>query len=142
MNHQIEFLAEGIDFELNNSELIADWISNIVSRENMELEYINYMFCDDEKILEINKQYLDHDYYTDIITFDQSEKEGIIEADIFISIERVKDNAKEMNTSFEDELHRVIIHGVLHLCGYGDKTPEEEKLMRKKEHECLTLRPI
>lgn len=142
MNHQIEFLAEGIDFELNNSELIADWISNIVSRENMELEYLSYLFCDDEKILEVNKQYLDHDYYTDIITFDQSEEAGIIEGDIFISIDRVKDNAKEMNTSFEDELHRVIIHGVLHLCGYRDKTPVEEKLMRKKEDECLTLRPI
>lgn len=142
MNDQIEFLSEGIDFELANADAVADWISNIVSRENMELGYLNYMFCDDEKILEVNKQYLDHDYYTDIITFDQSEEEGLIEADIFISIDTVKSNSKEMNTSFEEELHRVIIHGVLHLCGYGDKTTEEQKLMRKKEDECLTLRPI
>ena len=142
MDSAIEFSTYDISFELEDQDQIVNWISNVVSRENMQIEYLSYMFCSDEKLLEVNKQYLDHDYYTDIITFDQSDEEGIIEGDIFISIDRVRDNAKEMNQSFTDELHRVIIHGVLHLCGYGDKTPEEEKAMRKKEDECLTLRPI
>ena len=102
---------------------------------------INYIFCSDNYLHQINFQYLDHDTFTDIITFDQSDKDQI-EGDIFISIDRVHENANERNISFVNELHRVMIHGILHLLGYNDKTPKEKQLMREKEDECLSLRNL
>ncbi|MCF3110594.1 rRNA maturation RNase YbeY [Niabella sp. CC-SYL272] len=111
----------------------------ILFRENnRELDMLHYVFCGDEEILEINRQYLKHDYYTDIITFDLREKpsEPMV-ADIFISVDTVRSNARGLNLSISKELHRVIFHGALHLCGYNDKTEAEQKLMRTKEDECL-----
>lgn len=115
------------------------WIRDIIQRENKQLGFIDYIFCTDEYLLKINQDYLDHDTLTDIITFNYNEDDSV-NADIFISIDRVRENAKKHNQLFEDELDRVLIHGVLHLVGYNDKSEEEKEIMRKKEQECLTLR--
>ncbi|WP_420576612.1 rRNA maturation RNase YbeY [Ekhidna sp.] len=135
----INFFNEDIDFSIPNPQACSDWISSIISSHQFSLEEINYVFCSDNYLLQINIDYLNHDYYTDIITFDNSDKPKVIESDIFISIERVKENAQDQNTLFEEELNRVMIHGVLHLLGYGDKTEEEKKAMREKEDACLSL---
>lgn len=132
------FDSEEIDFELDNSEEIILWIKNIIAREKCRLHYINYIFCSDEYLHKINVEYLQHDTLTDIITFPYAEP-PIVESDLFISVERVKENAEKFNVPFYQELCRVIIHGVLHLCGYGDKSPEEALKMREKENEALLL---
>ena len=98
---------------------------------------MNYVFCSDQHLLQLNRDYLQHDYYTDIITFDQSEEESLIEGDIFISVDRVDDNARLLNVELIMEMRRVMAHGMLHLCGYGDKSPEDELVMRAKEDEWL-----
>ena len=122
------------DFLLDNETQFYDWISRVILSENKKEGDINYIFCDDEYIFEINKQYLDHDYYTDIISFDYSVGNEL-NGDIFVSIDRVKENAIDFNATFDDELKRVIIHGILHYCGYKDKSEEDEALMRSKEDE-------
>lgn len=121
-----------------NFDVITNWINQIVSRETKSVGELTYIFCDDEYILDVNRQYLDHDYYTDIITFDYSE-DNTVSGDMFISIDTVRSNSELFSTLFVQELHRVIIHGVLHLCGYGDKSELEEKIMRDKEQEALLL---
>ncbi|GAA4761370.1 MULTISPECIES: rRNA maturation RNase YbeY [Flavobacterium] len=127
-----------IDFLISNEEEYTSWIENVVKSEGKTLGELSYIFCDDEYLLEINQQYLDHDTLTDIISFDYTEGD-IISGDIFISVERVKDNALDFNVSFEDELKRVIIHGVLHYCGYKDKSESDELLMRSKEEEKIKM---
>ena len=127
------------DFTLDNQEKISTWIKNTIEEEAYKLEEISYIFCDDAYLLEKNMEYLNHDTLTDIISFDYSVGK-IISGDIFISVERVKENAKEFNVPFTEELHRVIIHGILHYCGYKDKTPEEKQEMRGKENYYLSLR--
>ena len=136
----IDFEAEDINFELTNYQQVSEWIKQVIHKHNFQLETLTFIFCSDEYLHKINLQYLDHDTLTDIITFDNSDEEGIIEGDIFISIDRVKENALDLNVSFEDELHRVIIHGVLHLLNIDDKTPELKAIMRTKENENLQLR--
>ena len=126
------------DFKLDNEDLFSQWITNVILSENKKEGDINYIFCDDEFILTINQQYLNHDYYTDIISFDYSVGNEL-HGDIFISVERVHENAEDFKVSFEDELKRVIIHGVLHYCGYKDKSEEEEKAMRSKEDEKIKM---
>lgn len=121
---------------LRQKNKLKSWIKSIVEQKGMKVGDISYIFCSDDYLLEINKTYLQHDYYTDIITFDYT-AENKIAGDLFISIDRVVDNAKELKVSFEEELHRVIIHGVLHLLGFKDKTDKEAKQMRIKEQECL-----
>ena len=138
----IHFFNEDIDFSLAHPHIHAEWISSIIASHQYSLTEINYIFCSDEYLLQINQEHLKHDYYTDIITFDNSEEVKVIESDIFISIDRVKENAEDQNNSFEDELNRVMIHGVLHLLGYKDKTGEEKKEMREKEDACLSLLKI
>ena len=140
MDHPIEFISEDIEFELKNPDKVSEWITNIIEIHDYELVNITYVFCSDDYLHEINVEYLDHDTLTDIITFDNADEEGIVEGDIFISIDRVRDNAKDLKTTFEDELHRVLIHGVLHLLGFKDKTEEQEALMRKQEDSSLSLR--
>lgn len=127
-----------LDFEITEEQTYSDWISNIISSENKTEGEINYIFCDDDYLLEINQQYLNHDTLTDIISFDYS-LGNEIHGDIYISIERVKDNAVDFNVSFEEELKRVLAHGVLHYCGYKDKTESDEQLMRSKEDEKIKL---
>ncbi len=138
----IQFFYEEIDFKIKNQKSLSLWLSEIIGQYNFQLEELNYIFCSDDYLLEINKQHLNHDYYTDIITFDNSESDAQIESDIFISIDRVKENASLQSTQFCDELHRVMVHGVLHLLGFGDKTSLEKKQMREKEDACLSLLKI
>ena len=133
----IEFHNEDIDFELENSSKAEKWLETVAQKEGFRIEELNYIFMSDEGLYKINMEYLNHDTYTDIITFDNSEDAESIEGDIFISIERVRENAKTYNSSFETELRRVIAHGLLHLCGYKDKTETDANVMRKKEDECL-----
>lgn len=123
---------------LKKRTILKQWIKTIVENNKKEVGEISYIFCSDGQLLEINKEFLNHDYYTDIITFDYSETD-VVSGDLFISIERIKDNAKTLKTSYQEELHRVIIHGVLHLLGYKDKTEEESENMRKLEDECLLI---
>lgn len=140
MSYPIEYFSEDIDFSLNNSEQVSAWIAAIIAQHEQELESLTYIFCSDDYLHNMNVAYLDHDTLTDIITFDTAEEEGTIEGDVFVSIDRVRDNAAEMGTSFDDELHRVIIHGVLHLLGFTDKSEAEELRMRKEEDSSLSLR--
>ena len=125
-------------FELVNGSSYEKWISTIIQSEGKEEGEINYIFCDDDYLHKINVDYLDHDTLTDIISFDYSEG-NFLQGDIFISVERVRENATDFNTNFEEELKRVMAHGVLHYCGYKDKSDEESLLMRKKEDEKIGL---
>ena len=126
------------DFELDNEALYEDWISRIIESEGFDQGEINYIFCDDEYLHKINVEYLNHDTLTDIISFDYTVR-NLIQGDIFVSVERVKDNANDFNVSFEEELKRVLSHGVLHYCGYKDKSPKDEALMRSKEEEKMQM---
>ena len=126
------------DFELDNEALYEDWISRIIESEGFDQGEINYIFCDDEYLHKINVEYLDHDTLTDIISFDYTVG-NVLQGDIFISIERVRDNANDFNVSFEEELKRVLSHGVLHYCGYKDKSTKDEALMRSKEEEKMQM---
>ena len=126
------------DFSLEQEEVYASWIETIVESENKILGEISYIFCDDEYLHTINMQYLNHDTLTDIISFDYTEGD-VISGDIFVSIERVEDNAKDFKVSFGEELKRVLAHGVLHYCGYKDKSEKDALLMRSKEEEKIKL---
>ena len=127
-----------LDFALDNAQAYEDWLSEVITSENKTEGEINYIFCDDDYLLEINQQYLDHDTLTDIISFDYSIGNDL-HGDIFISIDRVKENALDFNVSFQEELKRVMVHGVLHYCGYKDKSERDEKLMRQKEDEKIMM---
>jgi len=135
----LKFFSEEIDFKLPFPQKTSKWIKTISVSEGYEMGDLNYIFCSDDYLLEINKQYLDHDYYTDIITFDNSEEEGKIEGDIYVSVDRVKENAIEFGANFETELRRVLIHGLLHLMNYTDTSEELKAQMRAKEDECLLI---
>jgi probable rRNA maturation factor len=135
----IHYHNEDHPYKISDKLKIRNWVKKIVELEKKSLGTINYIFVSDEYLLKLNNESLKHDYYTDIITFDYTEN-SMISGDLFISIDRVIDNAKQLNVLFIDELHRVMIHGVLHLCGYGDKSSKEEKIMRSKEDFSLTLR--
>lgn len=134
----IQYFFEQID-TIEISESTTIWLANIILKEAKKPGDINYIFCNDEYLLQVNRDYLQHDYYTDIITFDYV-KGKTISGDIFVSLPRISDNASTLSKNFEDELHRVLAHGILHLCGYKDKTEEEEKEMRSKEDFYLALR--
>ncbi len=133
---EINFYSEDIDFSLSKSSLVSNWIKQSIQKENKNLNQLNFIFCSDKYLHQINVEYLNHDTYTDVITFPYAEGKNI-EGDIFISIERIKENAKQFEVSFDTELHRVMIHGTLHLMGYFDKIPEDKKLMTEKENEFL-----
>ncbi len=135
----IHFFTEDIQFKLTGVLKVKRWVKAVILQEKHKLGELNFIFCNDEYLHKINVAYLQHNDYTDIITFDNSEKQGIIEGDIFISIERVQENAQNLQISFEQELHRVMIHGVLHLLGYRDKTDAEAAQMRSKENKALAL---
>jgi rRNA maturation RNase YbeY len=136
----ISFFEEDINYKLKNKTLVRQWIKETIVAEGFKLKELNYIFCSDAYLLTLNQQYLDHDTYTDIITFDNSEVEGDIVGDIFISIERIRENAVKFGHSETDELHRVIIHGALHLLGYTDKSVVTKKKMTQKEDEYLAKR--
>ena len=125
-------------FDLILKRQIKIWLRTFAKQENKIIKDVNIVFYDDEQLWTLNKQYLDHDTFTDVITFDNSKKK-ILNGDICISVERVKENSKIFNTTFDEELRRVIVHGVLHLCGYKDEGYDEKQLMKQKEDEALTL---
>ena len=133
----INFYSEN-DFELQEENKIDSWIRNVIASEEKELGEINYIFCDDDYLHKINLKFLNHDTYTDIISFDNTEGNEL-NGDIFISTDRVVENAKEYNVEFNQEIKRVMAHGILHLCGYRDKTESEAALMRQKEDEKIAL---
>jgi probable rRNA maturation factor len=137
----IDFHAEDVDFELPTPEIISFWINDSIKAEKATLGgALNFIFCSDEYLYRLNMQYLQHDTYTDVITFPYSDEH--VEGDIFISIDRVADNARDLGISFAEELHRVIIHGVLHLIGYDDLSDEDEAAMRQKENFYLQRLPL
>src|SRR6478752_7334237 len=136
----IRFFTEDTDFALAHPRKTSAWISQAARKEKSEIKEINYIFCSDSFLLGLNQDYLEHDTLTDIITFDYSVSKRALEGEIYISIDRVSENAFKFKRDFEEELHRVIIHGVLHLAGYKDKKPSDKAIMRKKEDTYLSLR--
>jgi probable rRNA maturation factor len=135
----IYFFSEEINFELKEKLIRKRWLKSIATKAGFTIKELNYVFCSDEYLYRMNLEYLNHDTYTDIITFDNSEKEFDIAGDIFVSIDRVGENAQTNNQKAETELNRVLVHGLLHLMGYKDKTKEESTLMRQKEEESINL---
>ena len=134
----IKYNSENIKMPRLKRRETSVWIESVAATYDRRIGEIGYMFVDDEKILEINREYLGHDYYTDIITFDYDERD-VLNGDIVISVDTVRSNAEQFGKSFDDELHRVIIHGILHLCGINDKGPGERELMEAAEDRALTL---
>lgn len=134
----IRFAVQDINFELPEEVKVKKWLSEVIFRRGKQVGNISYLFCGDEYLLGVNRQYLNHDTYTDIITFDYVSAD-LISGDIMISVDRVGENANTFGVPFENELHRVIVHGVLHLLGQGDKSDEEAKVMRRLEEDALTL---
>lgn len=134
----ITYNSENIKMPRLKRRETSAWIETVAATYDRRIGEIGYMFVDDEKILEINREYLGHDYYTDIITFDYDESD-VLNGDIVISVDTVRSNAEQFGKSFDDELHRVIIHGILHLCGINDKGPGERELMEAAEDRALTL---
>jgi len=134
----IRFSSQIEGFDLSEASSVKKWIAEVVNRRGKSVGNISYLFCDDEYMLGVNRQYLDHDTYTDIITFDYVVA-NLISGDIFISVDRVEENAQLFGIEFERELHRVIIHGVLHLLGQGDKSDDEAREMRRLEEDALAL---
>jgi probable rRNA maturation factor len=127
-------------FRLGNPKLTTSWLQKAGRKEGFAIESLSYVFCTDSHLLSINQQYLKHDTLTDIITFDLSDEKGVIEGEIYISVPRVRENAKVLGVNFDTELHRVIVHGLLHLCGHSDKTNPQKAAMRKRESAYLSLR--
>ncbi len=136
----VEFFYEDIDFKVPKPTKTRKWVRLVIEREEKSLSHLNYIFCSDEYLHSLNQQYLNHDTLTDIITFDQSETPDQIEGDIFISVDRVRQNANDLGIPFAHELDRVIVHGILHLLGYRDKSAAEKEVMREKEDAYLSLR--
>ena len=139
MSKTILFHNADTSYILKNKRIISSWITDTIKEEEKQLEEISYIFCTDDYLLKINQEHLDHDTYTDIITFDYTEN-GIISSEIYISVDRVRENAKNLGVGALDEMHRVIIHGVLHLCGYKDKSDLQSQEMRGKENYYLGKR--
>lgn len=135
----VTFHSEQIAFRLSNEKELSSWLGDCCKLENQELTKLAFIFCSDEYLLQVNQDYLQHDYYTDVITFDYSES-PFVSGDIFISIDRVSENAASFNTNFIDELHRVMIHGVLHLMGNTDSNAADKSAMTSKEDYYLSLR--
>ena len=136
----ISFYTEDIEMPRINEEAVKGWIGKVAENHGKRVGEISYIFCSDKKILEVNQKYLKHDYYTDIITFDYTAGDKI-GGDIFISLDTVKSNAETFHTEYNEELHRTIIHGVLHLCGINDKGPGEREIMEANENEALSILP-
>lgn len=134
---ELTFHAEEIDFELNNAAIIESWLKQVIKNENWILANVAYIFCSDAYLYKMNVEHLQHDTYTDVITFQYNEE--FVEGDIFISVDRTTENAKIFGVTADHELHRVMVHGLLHLMGYKDKEPVDKTLMTEKENEYLGL---
>jgi rRNA maturation RNase YbeY len=140
MSGNIHFFNEGINFRLKSILKTRAWLRKVVQIEGKGLGQLNYIFCSDAILADINIKFLKHNTLTDIITFNTAEEDKVIEGDIYISVDRVKENAKKYEVDLQHELHRVMVHGILHLVGYSDKTPAQKQQMRKKEDASLSLR--
>jgi rRNA maturation RNase YbeY len=138
-NSKTQFFFENVTPVLRNRKKLKKFLTLLFKKEGKRLSSLNFIFCTDQSLLKINRQYLNHDFYTDVISFNLSDSPDKIVADIYISLDRIKDNAKRFKKVTNVELHRVIFHGVLHLCGYSDKTSANKKLMRMKEDAYLSL---
>ncbi len=136
----IRYFTEDTDFTLPHPRKTARWLKEVAGREKTALGEITVIFCSDTYLADMNRRFLRHDYYTDILTFDNRDGKGPLTGDIFISIDRVRDLAAQFGVAFDEELHRVLVHGMLHLIGYSDKTGPKKKLMKKKEDAYLSLR--
>ncbi|MBQ8423499.1 MAG: rRNA maturation RNase YbeY [Coprobacter sp.] len=136
----ISYQTDGVKMPAIKRRDTSTWIKAVAASHNKKIGEIAYIFCSDEKILEVNREYLQHDYYTDIITFDYCE-DNLLNGDIFISLDTIKTNAEQFGTNYETELHRVIIHGILHLCGIDDKAPGARQVMEEAENRALSLLP-
>ncbi|GHT21488.1 endoribonuclease YbeY [Bacteroidia bacterium] len=134
----IRFFSDGVSFELRNKRKTAQWLQTVIAREGKRTGTLSYVFVSDAQILQLNRQFLNHNYYTDIITFDEVESDTI-SGEMYISIDTVRTNAAIYQTAFDNELFRVMAHGALHLCGYNDKTEAEQALMREMEDKSLQL---
>lgn len=134
----ISYQTDGVKMPAIKRRETTAWIKKVAASHGRKVGDIAYIFCNDEKILEVNRQYLQHDYYTDIITFDYDE-DDVISGDLFISLDTVRTNAEQVGATYEEELHRVIIHGILHLCGINDKGPGEREIMEENENKALTM---
>lgn len=133
----IRYYSEDVAFQLKQKRLYSQWLKQIASDHDKVIGSINYIFCSDDYLLKINQDYLKHDYFTDIITFPYNYDP--LDADIYISIDRIRENAKDLHTPYEEELRRVIAHGLLHMCGLTDKGPDDKAIMRNAEDQCLEL---
>ncbi|SFF03611.1 rRNA maturation RNase YbeY [Thermoflexibacter ruber] len=129
----IHFFTEDIKYQVKHKSILKKWLKEAIKAHHYLLQELNVILCSDDYLYEMNIKYLDHDTLTDVITFDNSDKEQTVEGDIFISLDRIKENAQNLNIPFEKELHRVIIHGTLHLLGFKDKTSQDQEIMRKIE---------
>lgn len=134
----VTYQTDGVKMPSIKKRETTEWIKRVAAKYGRKVGDIAYIFCSDEKILEVNREYLQHDYYTDIITFDYCE-DNIISGDLFISLDTVRTNSEEFKTDYNEELHRTIIHGILHLCGINDKGPGEREIMEKAENEALAM---
>lgn len=134
----VTYQTDGVKMPSIKKRETTEWIKRVAAKYGRKVGDIAYIFCSDEKILEVNREYLQHDYYTDIITFDYCEN-NIISGDLFISLDTVRTNSEEFKTDYNEELHRTIIHGILHLCGINDKGPGEREIMEKAENEALAM---
>lgn len=139
MSGNLNLYVEDLDFVPPKEESVLIWFTKVCENKDFQLGELNLIFCSDSYLLEINQKYLKHDYYTDIITFDYTDNQGV-SGDLFISVERVKENAQKLKVSFEEELDRVMVHGLLHLIGYKDNTKSKQAEIRAQEDFCLTLR--
>ena len=137
----VQFFSEDVDFNVENEEVLERWLGETAAHEGFTIDEVTYIFCSDEYLLSINQQYLQHDDFTDIITFPYHEGGSAISGDIYISVERVRENAAQFGVPFDEELHRVMVHGILHLVGYVDATQEDKAFMRGKENFYLTRYP-
>lgn len=139
MDNDILFIKNGVRFRLSRAKDLKIWIRKVIRKNGFSLSEISFIFCSDRFILKMNKDFLSHNFLTDVITFDLSEIKSVINGEVYISVNRVKENSDKYGVSFQSELHRVMIHGVLHLLGYDDKTPAKVQKMRKMEDMCLSL---
>lgn len=140
MSAAIKYFSEDISFEIPKPRKTALWINNVVNTEKAKVDQLNFIFCSDAFLIDLNVRFLNHNTFTDVITFNWSNIRNVINGEIYISVERVRENAKNLKVEFLDELNRVMVHGVLHLLGYSDKKSREKKLMREKEDSYLSLR--
>lgn len=139
MDALIQFFSEEVVFSMPDEPRVHDWIIRTITDEKLEAGVINIIFCNDDYLLDLNQKFLDRDTLTDVIAFDYREEGNEVSGDVFISIERIRDNASQLKQSLDHELNRVIIHGILHLCGYADKTPGQKAAMTAKEDKYLSL---